>query len=59
LVGGFLAANAIWQGYGIVVLGLLYVLNEAADRPVMRLAVGPLGALAAGLAVNLIWVFNH
>jgi hypothetical protein len=59
LVGGFLAANAIWRGYGIVVVGLLYVLNEAADRPVMRLAVGPLGALATGLAVNLIWALDH
>jgi hypothetical protein len=59
LVGGFLAANAIWQGYGIVVIGVLYALNEAADRPVMRLAVGPLGALATGLTVNLIWVFDH
>jgi hypothetical protein len=59
LVGGFLAANAIWQGFGIVVVGVLYVLNEAGDRPVMRLAIGPLGALATGLVVNLIWVFDH
>jgi Protein of unknown function len=58
LVGGFVAANAIWEGYGIVVVGLFYVLNEAADRPVMRLAVGPLGALATGLIVNLIWLFD-
>lgn len=56
LIGGFLAAQAILPGYGALLIGGVHLLNEATGRRVMRVAVGPMGALAAGLIANVVAV---
>jgi hypothetical protein len=57
LVGGLLAAQAIWPEGGALMAVAAYLLNEVAGRPLMRMAVGPLAALAAGIVVNVIaWI---
>ena len=53
LVGGMNAANAIAPGIGFFVVAGVYVLNEIAGRPVVRMAVGPIAAIAVGVLVNL------
>jgi hypothetical protein len=53
LIGGAIAADAMWPGVGFYVVGGFWLLNEASGRRIMRVAVGPLAAIAAGLVHNL------
>lgn len=52
LVGGANAANAIVPGLGFFLVLGMYLLNEAAGRPVVRMAVGPIAAILVGLIAN-------
>lgn len=54
LVGGMNAANAIAPGLGFFVVAGLYIINEIAGRPVVRMAVGPIAAILVGVLVNLL-----
>lgn len=54
LVGGANAANAIVPGFGIIVVVGLYLLNEVAGRPIVRMAVGPIAAILVGLLANVL-----
>ena len=54
LIGGANAANAIAPGLGFFVIAGIYLLNEAAGRPIVRMAVGPIGAIAVGIIANLL-----
>ncbi|MDM5338587.1 YhfT family protein [Fictibacillus enclensis] len=57
LIGGANAANAIVPGLGFFAIAGLYLLNEAAGRPIVRMAVGPIGAIAVGILGNiLVWI---
>jgi Protein of unknown function len=57
LVGGANAANAILPGFGFFAIAGFYLLNEVAGRPIVRLAVGPVGAIAVGIIGNiLVWL---
>ncbi|EBW7255762.1 TPA: YhfT family protein [Salmonella enterica subsp. enterica serovar Muenchen] len=53
LVGGINAANDIWEGVGMFTVVALYILNEIAGRPVMKMAAAPLGAIVVGIAANI------
>lgn len=53
LIGGAISADAMWASVGFYIVGGFWLLNEASGRRVMRVAVGPLAAIAAGLAHNL------
>ncbi len=53
LVGGVYAANSIWEGVGMFAVVSLYILNEIAGRPVMKMAAAPLGAIIVGVAANI------
>jgi len=53
LVGGVYAANDIWEGVGMFAVVSLYILNEIAGRPVMKMAAAPLGAIIVGIAANI------
>ncbi len=55
LVGGFFAANAIAPGLGIFVVAGLYILNQTAKRPIVNMAVGPVGAILVGVLVNVLY----
>jgi hypothetical protein len=54
LVGGMNAANAMAPGIGFFLVAALYVINDIAGRPVVRMAVGPIAAIAVGIFINLL-----
>ncbi|MBP2076925.1 YhfT family protein [Oceanobacillus polygoni] len=54
LIGGANAANMIAPGFGFFFIAGFYLLNEAAGRPIVRMAVGPVGAIAVGIIVNIL-----
>jgi len=54
LIGGANAANMIAPGFGFFFIAGFYLLNEAAGRPIVRMAVGPVGAIAVGVIVNVL-----
>ncbi|KON86172.1 membrane protein [Sporosarcina globispora] len=54
LIGGANAANAIAPGFGFFFIAGFYLLNEAAGRPIVRIAVGPVGAIAVGIIANIL-----
>lgn len=54
LVGGMNAANAIAPGIGFLVVAGLYIINDIAGRPVVRMAVGPIAAILVGVLVNIL-----
>ncbi|HCB92154.1 MAG TPA: hypothetical protein DEP64_09430, partial [Ruminococcaceae bacterium] len=55
LIGGMMAAQAIAPGFGLFVVIGLYVLNKFAKKPLVELAVGPVGAIFTGLLVNVLY----
>ncbi|MGG0824226.1 YhfT family protein [Paenibacillus turicensis] len=54
LIGGANAANAIVPGLGYFGIAGFYLLNEVAGRPIVRMAVGPVGAIAVGIIGNIL-----
>jgi hypothetical protein len=55
LFGSILAGNAMAEGLGIALVGGLYVLNEALDRPLVRLAAGPTAVIITGILLNVLF----
>lgn len=55
LVGGMMAANAMAPGFGFLFVGGLYVLNMTAKRPLVTMAVGPVGAIFMGIIINVLY----
>ena len=53
LVGGVNAGSTIWGGTGLFMVVGLYILNEVAGRPVIKMAAAPLAAIVVGLLANL------
>lgn len=58
LIGGANAANAIAPGIGFFAVAGLYILNDIAGRPVVRMAVGPIAAILVGVLVNILAVLG-
>ena len=58
LVGGINAANQMVPGLGVFLVIGIYLLNEAAGRPVVRMAIGPVGAILVGIIVNILAVIG-
>lgn len=56
LVGGMMAANAMAPGLGFFVVAGLYLLNQAAKKPIVSMAVGPVGAILVGVIINVLYV---
>ncbi|UFU00248.1 YhfT family protein [Radiobacillus kanasensis] len=54
LIGGANASNMIAPGFGFFFIAGFYLLNEVAGRPIVRMAVGPVGAIAVGIIVNIL-----
>ena len=52
-----MAGNTMGGGMGMLIVGGLYLINEAMGRPVVRMAAGPAAVIVAGVALNLMtWV---
>ncbi|GAB2462359.1 YhfT family protein [Xylanimonas ulmi] len=57
LVGSLMVALSMGGGLGALLVGGLYLLNEALGRPVIRMAAGPAAILVSGVLLNLLhWV---
>lgn len=55
LFGSLLAANTMGGGLGILIVGGLYLLNEACGRVVVRMAAAPAAVLVGGVLLNLLY----
>lgn len=55
LFGSLMAANAMGGGLGILVVGGLYLLNEAMGRPIVRMAAAPAAVIVGGILLNLLY----
>lgn len=58
LVGGMMAAQAMAPGLGIFVVAGLYVLNRTSKKPIVDMAVGPIGAILVGVLVNILYIIG-
>lgn len=56
LVGGAMAANAMAPGLGLFIVAGLYILNQAAKKPIVSMAVGPAGAIFVGVLINILYL---
>lgn len=55
LFGSLMAANAMGAGLGILIVGGLYLLNEAMGRPVVKMAAAPAAVIVGGVLLNLLY----
>lgn len=55
LFGSLMAANAMGGGLGILVVGGLYLLNEAMGKPVVRMAAAPAAVIVGGILLNVLY----
>lgn len=55
LFGSLMAANAMGGGLGILVVGGLYLLNEAMGKPVVRMAAAPAAVIVGGIVLNVLY----
>ncbi len=53
-----LAGNAMAGGLGVALVGGLYLLNEALDRPIVRLAAAPTAVIITGILLNVLFYLN-
>jgi hypothetical protein len=58
LVGGMMAAQAMAPGFGLFVVVGLYCLNKISRKPIVDMAIGPVGAILTGLLINLLAVLQ-
>jgi hypothetical protein len=58
LFGSILAGNTMGGGLGIALVGGLYALNEALDRPIIRLAAAPTAVIITGILLNVLFYLN-
>jgi len=58
LVGGMMAAQAMAPGFGLFVVIGLYCLNKTSKKPLVDLAIGPVGAILTGLIINVLAVLR-
>lgn len=55
LFGSLMAANAMGGGLGILIVGGLYLLNEAMGRPVVKMAAAPAAVIIGGILLNILY----
>lgn len=58
LMGGLMAAQAMAPGLGIFIVIGLYCLNKISKKPIVDMAVGPVGAIATGIIINILYLVN-
>ena len=56
LVGSMSAAEGMAPGFGFLVVGGFFVMNEYFKKPIVRMAVGPIAVIAVGVLVNVLAV---
>lgn len=58
LVGGMMAANAMAPKFGFFVVAGMYVLNKTSKKPIVDMAVGPVGAILVGVLINILFLLK-
>ena len=58
LVGGMMAAHAMAPGLGLFIVTGLYCLNKISKKPIVDMAVGPVGAIITGILINILYVIR-
>ena len=56
LIGGMMAAQAMAPGLGLFAVIGLYVLNKTSKKPIVDMAVGPVGAIGVGVLINILYL---
>jgi hypothetical protein len=56
LLGGMMAAQQMAPGFGLFVVIGLFCLNKCSKKPLVAMAVGPVGAILVGLLINLLYL---
>ncbi|MCR1951925.1 YhfT family protein [Clostridium sp. DSM 100503] len=56
LIGGMMAAQAMAPGLGLFVVVGLYGLNKTSKKPIVDMAVGPVGAIGVGVLINILYL---
>lgn len=59
LVGGMMAANGMAPGLGFLAVAGLYLLNESAGTPIVRVSVGPLAFVLVGITANALALLHR
>lgn len=54
LIGGMMAAQQIDSEMGLFIVIGFYLLNKYSKKPIVDIAVGPVGAIATGIIVNIL-----
>lgn len=58
LIGGMMAANAMAPGLGLFIVVGIYTLNKVSKKPIVDMAVGPVGAIFVGVLINVLYLFG-
>ncbi len=58
LVGGMMAAHAMAPNFGFLVVAGLYLLNKTTKKPIVDMAVGPVGAILVGVLINILYILG-
>jgi hypothetical protein len=56
LIGGMMSANAMAPGLGLFIVIGLYSLNKLSKKPIVDMAVGPVGAIFVGVLINILYM---
>ena len=56
LIGGMMAAQAMAPGLGLFAVIGLYVLNKTSKKPIVDMAIGPVGAIGVGVLINILYL---
>ena len=55
---GMMAAQAMAPGFGLFMVVGLYVLNKTSKKPIVDMAVGPVGAIGVGILINILYLIG-
>ena len=58
LIGGILAAQAIMPTTGLFIIVAFWCINKCSKKPLVSMAVGPLGAILVGLLANVLFLLS-
>lgn len=58
LLGGMMAAQAMAPGFGLFVIIGLFCLNKCSKKPLVSMAIGPVGAIVVGLLINVLYLLK-
>ena len=56
--GAMGAATSVGMEGGFLIGGVIYLINEVTGRKIMRMAIGPIAAIATGLLLNLTYLIG-